>query len=428
MTLQRRSFLRLISGSLATGGLLALAGCSSSCPDNDRPNPDHTVSIGATPTGPLAARPGGSWPTIHGDPGNTGYSTASLPKGDIALRWRHELDLPISDEGTLSASAPAVGSGMVVVADSRGVTALSVESGEELWRHSDLPVTAHDTISEYQANTATPTIGPDGTVYVGAQRGLVVLDGSDGTEAWSVEDLSAVVPPRLVDGTVFAMGKETLVAVDQSGAERWRRSIAGFDTLTPPAVGSERIVAPVSGDLKAFETESGADAWERDRTPEGHPAISNERCLVGDFDGLHGLDLETGESQWSFSRGEHRALVSPAITPETIYAVEQPGEAGDASFALDRTDGEPEARWCSYIGSGAVTAATDDLALAVLQLGEGPEAPQSIAAFSASLGEAVWAIEGGSRPADWVTPPAVLEDTVIATTRGGTVVAVSGGT
>jgi outer membrane protein assembly factor BamB len=74
-----------------------------------------------------------------------------------------------------------------------------------------------------------------------------------------------------------------------------------------------------------------------------------------------------------------------------------------------------------------VLAATDELALATLSLGEGPDAAPSIVAFSESLGDARWAITGESHPRGWVNPPAVVDGTVVATTRGGTIVAVGGG-
>lgn len=117
---------------------------------------------------------------------------------------------------------------------------------------------------------------------------------------------------------------------------------------------------------------------------------------------------------------------SPVVTPETIYVLEQPGEAGAASFALDRRDGEPSPRWCSYVGSGVVTGASRSLALGTTSLGTGSEAAQSIVAFTADLGEAPWAIEAGSHPREWVNPPAILDGALVVTTRGGTVVALGG--
>jgi outer membrane protein assembly factor BamB len=154
---------------------------------------------------------------------------------------------------------------------------------------------------------------------------------------------------------------------------------------------------------------------------------TGEDGFVGNYDGLHAFSVSSGEVQWTVDRGSGRAFRSPIVTADSIYTVEQPGEAGAAAFALDREDGEPSPRWCSAIGSGSVTAATDERALAILGLGTGPHAAQSIVSFSRPRGAVRWALRGGSHPRDWVTPPAVLDGGVIVTTRGGTVVGVGGG-
>lgn len=175
--------------------------------------------------------------------------------------------------------------------------------------------------------------------------------------------------------------------------------------------------------MVAVDAEDGAQTWSRDRPVDSHLVVADGTCYVGNYEGLHAIDCLTGTEQWTFYRGDYRALLSPVVTPETIYAVEQPGEAGAASFALDRTDGQPSPRWCSYVGQGAVTGATDDLALAILELGEGPDTPYSVVTLSDDLGDAPWAVVGGSRPRDWVTAPALVDGAIVVTTRGGTTVA-----
>ncbi|MFT4890339.1 MAG: outer membrane protein assembly factor BamB [Halobacteriales archaeon] len=422
MAIDRRRFLELAGAAAATGGTVALAGCTSSCPDSDRPTPDRTISIRETPAGPFDEPPPGDWPTLHGTGGRTGFAGGSLPDR-LGVRWRTDLDVPSTDEGSLSTSAPTVGDGTVVVADSRRVHALSIRTGEHRWRSDPLPVTVHDTLYEYQANTVSPAIGPGGDVYVGTREGLTALDGSDGSVRWAVGGMTDVAPPAVTDEGVFALGRESITATDRSGEERWRRSVARGAPPVAPALGDSIVVVAADDGVRGLDPATGDERWTANRRIETYPVVDDGACFVGTTEGLHAIDVASGAEDWTFSRGDYRALLSPVITSDTIYVVEQPGEAGAASFALDRTDGTPDPRWCSYVGSGAVTAATDGLALAILSIGEGPDAAQAIVAFSKSLGQARWAIEGGSRPRDWVTPPAVVDGAVVATTRGGTIVA-----
>lgn len=427
MSIDRRRLLQLAGGTLATGGLGALAGCSSSCPDTGRPTADRVVRIGAPRSGPFESLPAGRWPTRHGTPGRTGYAAGASLADAPALRWRTDLELPRTDAGGLSASAPAVGGGLVVVADSRRVHALSLPTGEVAWRSDPIAPTFYDAIHEYEANTVTPTVGPGGDVYVATGTGLVALDGDDGSVRWTVGDLTGVAPPAVADGMVYALGTRSVAAIDSDGEERWRRSVSREDRPAPPAVTGSTVVVATEGGLQALDPATGEVRWDGDRRPETHPVLADGTCFVGNDAGLVALDAADGTERWTFDRGDYRSMLSPIVTPDTIYVVEQPGEAGAASFALERTDGAPEPRWCSDIGSGAVAAATDELALGILALGEGPGATQSVVAFSSDLGQSPWAIEGGSSPRDWVTPPAVLDGAVVVTTRGGTVAAVGAG-
>lgn len=422
----RRRLLQTIGGVVSVMAISGLAGCSSSCPDSDPPTPDETVSLSATPQGPLETTPSGEWNGFAGDAGNTGYADHSIPDADLVVRWRTDLDLPETDAGGLSASAPTVGSGLVLVADEDRVHAHSLRTGERRWTSDDVSPTVADAIAEYQSNTVAPVLGPEGSVLVGATDGFVALDPSDGSIRWRVEGLTQVSRPVVLDERVFALGAEWVVAVAPDGTEQWRRPANRVTGPVSPAAGDGRIVYPSEDGVVALDVSTGSQTWVRDRQTESHLVVDDGTVFLGNYEGLHAIDVHSGETTWTFSRGDYRALLSPVLTPDSIYAVEQPGEAGAASFALERTDGEPTPRWCSYVGSGAATAATDDLALTTLPLGTGPDRAQSIVAFSADLGAAPWAIEGGSHPQSWVNPPALVEDTVVVTTRGGTTVAVGG--
>ncbi|MFW5919027.1 MAG: PQQ-binding-like beta-propeller repeat protein [Halanaeroarchaeum sp.] len=422
----RRRLIRSLAGVAALGGIASLAGCSSSCPDRGRPTPTTTVSIRDDPTGGFGSTPAADWLGPHGNAANSGYSDRSLPPEGLSVRWRTELDLPATDSGGLSASAPTVARGGVVVADERRVHSLSLQKGETRWRSDAIRPTRLDSLERYRANTVAPALGPDGDVFVGTGDGLVALDGSDGATRWRVDALKEVARPAVVEGTVYAQDADTVVAVAMDGTETWRRSVGRRGTPSPPAVGANRVVAWTDAGLVGVDRVSGDVVWERELSVESQVVVDDGTCFVGNYEGLHALDCRTGEDRWTFSRDDYRALLTPVVTAETIYVVEQPGEAGAATFALDRGDGRPSPRWCSDIGSGAVTGATDEYVLTALPLGDGPDEAHSIVAFTTDFGEAPWAIRGGGDPASWVTSPAIVDGAVVLATRGGTVVAIGG--
>jgi len=226
---------------------------------------------------------------------------------------------------------------------------------------------------------------------------------------------------------MYAAGDETLVALATSdGRERWRRSISWQASQDPPAVSDGIVVLPVDGATVGIDADSGEQRWRADVDAHTYAVVADGTAFVGNGSGgLHAIDLATGKIAWTFSRGDYRELKTPVVTPDSIYVVEQPGEAGAATFALDRREGKkPRSRWCSDVGSGAVVAASGDFAFGVVPIGEGPSSVQGIVAFTSDLGDAPWALHGQNRPHHWPTPPALLDGAMVATTRGGTVGAV----
>ncbi len=424
-SLRRRDVLK--TGGAALAGSALLAGCSSSCPDSGYPTPERRIDIRDSPGGPFDETPSGSWPGLHANAANSGYTETGPPTEAVGLRWRTDLPLPNTDAGGLSASSPVVRGGTVAVADSARVHALDVTTGTLRWRSPSISPTTRDTIYEYEANTATPTIGSDGGVYVGTTDGVVALDGTDGRVSWRAEGLAGAGSPTVVGDTVYAAGEETLVALATSdGRERWRRSISWNASQDPPAVSDGVVVLPVDSATVGIDAASGEQRWRADVDAHTYAVVADGTAFVGNGrGGLHAIDLASGEIAWTFSRGEYRDMQTPVVTPDSIYLVEQPGEAGAATFALDRRDGEkPRPRWCSDVGSGAVVAATRDLAFGIVPMGGGPSSVQSIVAFTSDLGDALWALHGENRPRSWPTPPALLDGAMVATTRGGTVAAV----
>jgi outer membrane protein assembly factor BamB len=217
---------------------------------------------------------------------------------------------------------------------------------------------------------------------------------------------------------VIAPTADGLVAFDaHDGSRQWT---AGVDA-TLPAVADETVVAG-GEETVALDAATGDRRWTASVRPEFYPVVTDGVVFLGTYSQLVGLALDDGSERWVVDRGGGRTFSAPVVTPETVYTVERPGEAPDATFALDRAgDGAPEPRWCSYVGEGAVTAAADGHAFALQSGSRGPGTPQLVA-FTERFGEATWGCATTDRP----VPPAVLDGGVVGVTHRGTVVAVGG--
>lgn len=212
--------------------------------------------------------------------------------------------------------------------------------------------------------------------------------------------------PVAADGKVFCPTADGVVALAlDDGGIVWRADdVAGTGIPVPTGDG---LVVPTTDGLTMLDARDGSQRW-MDSTEARLPTVSDGTVSLGTGDGLIGRSLSDGSERWRVDRG--RFLMPPVVTPEGVYAVERPGEAGDATFAFDRMgDSSPEPRWCSAVGEAAVTGAADDALFAVQSGG--------VVEFTADFGDAEWRYSPGRR----VRPPAVLDGCVVRATTDGTV-------
>ena len=414
-SIERRTFL----GTLSAGVVAGFGGCSSSCPDDDTPTPSTTFGTGEADRG-FDSLPGGDWPAPRFDPANTGFAPSRRPPTDApTLRWRTTLSAPTVDGVTADVSPPAVADGRVFLTTGAGAFALSLRDGREQWRYGDLsPAT---TSAGGHGATPAPPVVRSGTVYVPTADGVVALRTDDGTERWRATGVVPTASPTVADGAVFVPTGDELAALDTAGGgRRWTATTDGGSRL---AVADGAVVV-AGGDLRGLDAATGDRLWSSSVDPRSRPAVADGVVYVGTGEGILGAALDDGTERWLVDRGGGRTYSTPVVTPETVYAVERPGEAGEATFALDRTgDGAPDPRWCSFVGEGAVTAAAGDHAFAIQSHAGDRPTPPRLLAFTARFGEATW----GYRSTEPVVSPAVLDGGVVTATRDGTVVAVGGG-
>jgi len=124
--------------------------------------------------------------------------------------------------------------------------------------------------SEFSHSCSSPCVSPDGTVYVGIDRGLLAVN-PDGSRKWlcRTEGVIDTSPAAAADGTVYAVAAAIdvegyLYAIAASGAEKWRVSL-GTRPESSPAIGSDGTIYVCDrvGSLFAF-TASGRQKWKFD--------------------------------------------------------------------------------------------------------------------------------------------------------------------
>lgn len=367
MTYSRRS---LLTGVAA--GTIAIVGCLS---DGSTNGDDH-----------------GMWSQAHGDAQNTGHiDDTAGPIDDAEVAWQSEeggfLTEPVIVDGTVYAGTNgedvvalnadsgdeewsanlrgerttaavegiAVGDGKIypaTAASSVGVTAFTMEEGEEEWTYEGV-------------FTAAPAF-QDGLVYAGNESGeLVAIDASNGDEEWVYETAAGIKSSvTLHEGTIYVTSADgTLHAVDAgSGDEEWTAAVTSgeYDLLgrAAPAVADGQVFVVLSGALIALDSEDGTELWQKAKEEQYQPyefhADSSPSVIDGvvyageDESFIIGLDAASGEHAWEGQLGSRVTVPnSPAVTDERLYAGSESAqvgafdrETGDRIWRLELEDGE----------------------------------------------------------------------------------------
>ena len=196
---------------------------------------------------------------------------------------------------------------------------------------------------------ASPSVGRDGTVYVGAYgldriMRIFALNPATGVATWTFEDTGYAVsasPAIGFDGTVYVgQYQNQFYALDgASGQRQW--SFATGSPLRSAALGWDNTVyVPASGgELYALDRTTGTRKWAYLRPGQGMtaPALAADGTLYVGGNRLRALDGATGAELWSFDAGSPIGA-GPTLGPEgTVFALTQGGDvvavAGSAPLA-----------------------------------------------------------------------------------------------
>lgn len=174
------------------------------------------------------------------------------------------------------------------------------------------------------------------------------------------------------DGTLHAINAE-------NGDEEWTAEVTSgeYDLLgrAAPAVADGQVFVISSGTLTAFDSEDGAELWQKAKEEQYQPyefhADSSPSVIDGvvytgeDESFIIGLDATTGEHAWKGQLGSRVTIPnSPAVTDSRLYAGSTSGqvgafdrESGDRIWRLELEDGE-RVRGSPVVAHGRVYVTT----------------------------------------------------------------------
>jgi len=347
--------------SFVVAGLaLALAGCSTFdgwFGEEQAPLPGERIAIAADVD---VLEVDGGEVTISSAVNNSSWAqpggTANNAPGNLAARsslsraWAASAGSGSSGSGKLTAP-PIVVAGVVYVLDAgASVSAHSARSGKRIWRVNLTPE-GEDSSEGYGGGLAADF----GRIIVATGFGDVYsLDPANGSKLWRRNlGLPIRSAPTATNGKVFVVtvNNEVHTLDIETGEVAWnfRRysESAGVLANTSPAVQGKTVVVPYkSGELLAFDTDTGKPKWGDALTRTGRfssvgaindiagrPAISGGSVFAVSHSGrLAAIDLKSGRRLWAKNIASTQ---TPWVAGNAVFVV----TTGAQVIALNTKDG-----------------------------------------------------------------------------------------
>lgn len=218
--------------------------------------------------------------------------------------------------------------------------------------------------------TGSPSMGPDGTIYVGLEDGrLLALDG-DGNTKWTFTTggMITAAPAFGADGRLFVgSGDGSVYALGSDGSELWQFvAVTGtsisrsfFASPTVGADGSVYVADVYKPVLYALNPDTGAVVWQADFTLErasgsnpvvlgrlvAAPAVGPDGTLYLMFEGLPKLYARKtdGTAKWSLNMsdttsGMYETIGTSAIPSVSASAWSEPVVGPDGTIYVNTDD------------------------------------------------------------------------------------------
>lgn len=344
---------------ITAGGIASLSGCSrlnSSSETETTPEPEFgdTDSV---------------WPMLGQNPSNTAFADIQFPETGFQSQEifnaanEDRTDAPILAAGHLLVSRAGDGD------DSTGVFGIDPKTGDQQWQNSNYvgyttpSVYGQTAIISGNGMTAAidvnsgelhwkQSIGGSGfyktqlktedtiIISTGTGQNIVGLDASTGEKQWSSPDLGVIFGLATDGERVFA----TRTNNEESGLVAINSNTSEIDWTTSKTSGVGQPVAASglvlhtdvdTGVLHAFNMENGRREWQyqTDNDASAPPAVdrtADRVFLTGPNSGLHVLDLQTGETQWTV---DAPGVKQPVVTQNSVLTC-----AAEQIFQVSRSN------------------------------------------------------------------------------------------
>lgn len=286
-----------------------------------------------------------AWPKFRGNPRGTGLGVST--NQTMTKLWEFSGGSPGVVNLSGLTSSPSIGvDGTIYIGSLDGnVYALDGYTGAKLWQ-----------FTTGGAVLSSPAIGADGTVYIGSTDSKVyALDGGTGIKIWEflTGDQVNSSPAIGTNGTVYIASQDSkLYALDgENGTKLWEFLTGGFGFSASPALGATGTVY-FGSDSKvyALDGSNGALVWEHDlvtSTVASSPSVaSNGTVYIGTGGSIVSLNGATGAKNWDYAI-TGSAISCPAIGSDgTVFGASATN--GDI-FAIDGTTGAE--KWLLNFGN-----------------------------------------------------------------------------
>ncbi|MHB8125573.1 MAG: beta-alanine-activating enzyme beta-propeller domain-containing protein [Desulfitobacteriaceae bacterium] len=192
---------------------------------------------------------------------------------------------------------------------------------------------------------SSAALGSDGTIYVGCRDGKVYAINSNGTKKWEFPTGDSVYSSPAIDanGIIYIGSQDKkLYAIKPDGTLKWAFQMEK-GTGSSPAIGSDGTIYIGSDDKKLYAIKSdGTKKWEfaTDKEIWGSPAIGQDGTIyirIEDYNTgsgkLYAISTE-GKQKWYFKiRGF--GLASPAIAKDGTIYIGSDESKNSKLYALD---------------------------------------------------------------------------------------------
>ena len=277
---------------------------------------------------------------------SSGYRTVTaVDQATGAVLWTTPVDVPIH-------GAPTVAGPRVYVVDVENqISALDVDTGQQLWAYRGIPEPARIMRASSPAVTGETVIAPFSSGELVALRASTgqpvwqqVLSRTSRTSALSeIRDIAG--RPVVSRGVVYAVSHSGLMsAIDvRTGQPKWQLPVAGVNAPLP--VGDVVYVVSKAGELTVVNRETGQVYWTRDlnegrvrqeggffgfwdrtvRPSWSGPLLASNRLVLTNSDGeLVAFDPKTGVQTASVKLGGP-AFIAPAAYNGALYVLTDRG-------------------------------------------------------------------------------------------------------